>query len=242
MPRRHESMKMRAHSKKKKINQTAIVFVLLALIKRTILKIFVAPIIEMEVLTFVKRKFICSRYLTESFHELRNFIVSRSSAGRDLEEVCEDWNPINSKSTFPFHIRSIAKNDSTSFEFCPTPSKRGFENKKPNCWTNVVMLILYATPLKILGESSKLDIAVVLDNLFENMSKVTKTPITIVDLKKVTNICNIPMAIKNHQDVNDLLNVMLNNLVEDPFCGSSIRPLFQCCSISIKSCVVYSNI
>ena len=97
-------------------------------------------------------------------------------------------------------------------------------------------------PLKILVETSKLDIAVVLNNLFENMSKVTKTTITIVDLKKVTDICNIPMAIKNHQDVNDLLNSILNNLVEDPLCGSSIRSLFQCCSISIKRCVVCSNI
>ena len=96
------------------------------------------------------------------------------------------------------------------------------------------MQILYATPLKVLVENSKLDIAVVLNNLFENMSQVTKTPMSIVDLKKVTDICNKPMAIKSHQDVNDLLNIMLKNLVEDPLCGSSIRSLFQCCSISIK--------
>ena len=50
------------------------------------------------------------------------------------------------------------------------------------------------------------------------------------------------MAIKNHQDVNDLLNIMLNNLVEDPLCGSYIRSLFQCCSMSIKLCPVCSNI
>ena len=56
------------------------------------------------------------------------------------------------------------------------------------------MQILYATPLKILVENSKLDITVVLNNLFGNMSKVTKTPMLIVDLKKVTDICNIPMG------------------------------------------------
>ena len=64
----------------------------------------VVSTIEIEALTFVKRKFICSRCLTESFYELGNFIVSRLSAGRDLEEVCEEWNSINPKSTFPFHI------------------------------------------------------------------------------------------------------------------------------------------
>ena len=42
------------------------------------------------------------------------FIVSRLSAGRGLEE---EWNPINPKSTFLFHIRSTAENDSTSLEF-----------------------------------------------------------------------------------------------------------------------------
>ena len=74
------------------------------------------------------------------------------------------------------------------------------------------------------------------------MSKVTKTPMSIVDLKKVTNICNIPMAIKNHQDINDLLNVMLKNLVEDPLCGSPIRSVFQRCSISLLCSAVCSNI
>ena len=49
----------------------------------------------MEALTFVKRNFICSRCLTESFYELGNFVVSRLSAGRDLEDVCEEWNSIN---------------------------------------------------------------------------------------------------------------------------------------------------
>ena len=113
---------------------------------------YVVSTIEMEALTFVKRKFICSRCLTERFYELGNFIVSRLSAGRDLEEVCEEWNSINPKSIFPFHIRSTAENGSTSLQFCPTSSKRGFENKKSNCWANVVMQILYATPLKILVE------------------------------------------------------------------------------------------
>lgn len=64
-------------------------------------------------------------------------------------------------------------------------------------------------PLKNLVENSKLEIAVVLNNLFKNMPKVTKAPISIVNLKKITDICNVPMAIKNHQDVNDLLNIML---------------------------------
>ena len=49
----------------------------------------------MEALTFVKRNFICSRCLTESFYELGNFVVSRLIAGRDLEDVCEEWNSIN---------------------------------------------------------------------------------------------------------------------------------------------------
>ena len=116
------------------------------------------------------------------------------------------------------------------------------ENKKSNSWANALMQILYATPLKILVENLKFDTAVVLNNLFGNMPKVTKTPMSIVDLNKVTDICNIPMAIKIHQDVDDLLNIMLNNLVEDPLCGSSIRSLFQCCSKSIKCCAVCSNI
>ena len=64
-------------------------------------------------------------------------------------------------------------------------------------------------PLKNLVENSKLEIAVVLNNLFKNMPKVTKAPISIVNLKKITDICNVAMAIKNHQDVNDLLNIML---------------------------------
>ena len=95
---------------------------------------------------------------------------------KGLEEVCEECNSINPKSIFPFHIRSTAENDSTSLPFCPTPSKRGFENKKSHCWANVVIQILYPAPLKILVENSKLDVAVVLNILFENMSKVTKLP------------------------------------------------------------------
>lgn len=138
------------------------------------------------------------------FYELENFIVS---AGRDLQ-VCGKWNSINPMSTFPFHIQSTTENDSTSFEFCPTPS--GFEDKNSNCWANnVVMQIVYEKPLKNLVENSKLEIAVVLNNLFKNMPKVTKAPISIVSLKKITDICNVAMAIKNHQDVNDLLNIML---------------------------------
>ena len=63
---------------------------------------------------------------------------------------------------------------------------------------------MYATPLKFLVENSKLNIAVVLNSFFKIVSKVTKTPMSIIDLKKVTDICNIPIAIKNNQDVHDL--------------------------------------
>ena len=58
------------------------------------------------------------------------------------------------------------------------------------------MQILHTTPFKVLVGNSKLEIAVVLNCLFQNISKVTKTLISIVVLKKVTDICNIPMAIK----------------------------------------------
>ena len=41
----------------------------------------------MEALTFVKRKFICSRYLANSFHKLGNFIVSELIAARGLDSI-----------------------------------------------------------------------------------------------------------------------------------------------------------
>lgn len=44
-------------------------------------------------------------------------------------------------------------------------------------WVNNVMLLVYEKPLKNLVENSKLEITVVLNNLFKNMPKVTKGPI-----------------------------------------------------------------
>lgn len=81
----------------------------------------VVSTIEMKALTFVKRKFTCRRCLTESFHELENFLVSGLIARMVLDEVFEESNSVNLKSTFPFNIRRTAENDSTSLELCPNP-------------------------------------------------------------------------------------------------------------------------
>lgn len=70
------------------------------------------------------------------------------------------------------------------------------------------MQILYTTPFKIIVGNSKIEIAVVLNCLFKNISKVTKNSYFDCCSKESHRYMQYANGNKNHQDVNDLLNIM----------------------------------
>lgn len=120
---------------------------------------------------------------------------------------------VNFSFQYPTHCR---KRFNFAWTLSKSPFKQDFENKKSNCWVNLVMQILYTTPFKIIVGNSKIEIAVVLNCLFKNISKVSKTLILIVVLKKVTDICNMPMAIKIIKTLMTYWTSCKKNLVEVP--------------------------
>ena len=116
-------------------------------------------------------------------------------------------------------------------------SKRGFINKKSNCWVSSLLQVLHYSPLPDCLVVSKEPFAATLYSLFQNMAKDTSVPMSIVEPEKVTNACSMEMNLSLHQDIDELYKNIVLNLIEDQSIANQMKALFELKIMNVNRCI-----
>ena len=148
----------------------------------------------------------------------------------NINKFCDIWNDkVNNNDVLNFIQDSqsqLNEENITNHYIFTMPdqvSKRGFLNKKSNCWFNSLLQVLHYSPLPDCLAVSKKSFAETLYSLFQNITKDTSVPMSIVELEKVTNACSMEMNLSLHQDIDELHKNIVLNLIADQSMGSSIN-------------------
>ena len=116
-------------------------------------------------------------------------------------------------------------------------SKRGFLNKKSNCWVSSLLQVLHYSPLLGCLAVSRKPFAAKLYSLFQNMAKDTLVSMSIVELVKVTNACSMEMNLSLHQDTDELYKNIILNLIADQSFVDQMKTLFELKIINVNRCI-----
>ena len=88
-------------------------------------------------------------------------------------------------------------------------------NKKSKCWVSSLLQVLDYSTLSDCLAVSKEPFVATLYSLFKNITRDTSVPMSIGELKKVTNVCSMEMNLSFHQDIDELYRTIVLNLIAD---------------------------
>ena len=162
----------------------------------------------------------------------------------NINKFCDIWNDKgnnNDALTFIQDSQSqISEENNTNHYIFTMPdqvSKRGFLNKKSNCWVSSLLQVLHYSPLPGCLAVSRKPFAAKLYSLFQNMAKDTLVSMSIVELEKVTNACSTEMNLSLHQDTDELHKNIILNLIADQSFAYQMKALFELKIINVNRCI-----
>ena len=152
----------------------------------------------------------------------------------NINKFCDIWNDkVNDNDALNFIQDSQSQlneeniTNHYNFTMPDQVSKRGFLNKKSNCWVSSLLQVLHYSPLPDCLAVSKEPFAATLYSLFQNMAKDTSVPMSIVKLEKVTNVCSLEMNLSLHQDIDELYKNVVLNLIANQTIADQMKALFE---------------
>ena len=185
---------------------------------------------------------VCSNCIAELFHEFCClFYISQPMNINKFCDICNDKGNNNDALNFIQDSQSqLTEENSTNhyiFTMLDQVSKRGFLNKKSNCWVSSLLKVLHHSQLPGCLTVSRKPFAATLYSLFQNMAKDTSEPMSIVELEKVTNACSMEMNLSLHKDIDELHKNIILNLRADQSIADQMKALFELKIINVNRCI-----